>query len=110
MRIATPVDANGQTGSHWGRSHWVAVSEVVDGSIESWDVIEVGWDTSRQSGSHAQHHANVARFLKEHQIEAMVVMMVGGGMRKMMDTMGIRELRASEGDAKASVLAAVAAA
>jgi predicted Fe-Mo cluster-binding NifX family protein len=48
-------------------------------------------------------------FLKEQQIEAIVVDHVGEGMQRLLATMSIPMLQATPGDAKLSVLLAVRA-
>jgi predicted Fe-Mo cluster-binding NifX family protein len=107
MIIATPVDDAGQSAHAWGRAHWIAVAEVTDGAVASWQVHEVSWDVLHDSTTHGSHHARVVTFLKDHGIQAIVVDHVGEGMQRMLSTMGIPLLPASPGDAQASVLAAV---
>ena len=107
MYVATPVDAQEQSAHAWGRAHWIAVADVSDAGIASWDVHEVGWDELHDSSTHGSHHARVVSFLKDQHIQAIVVDHVGEGMQRMLTTMGIPMLPASPGDAKASVLAAV---
>ncbi len=108
MFVATPVDADGQSAHSWGRAHWIAVAEVTDGAIASWQVHEVAWDELHDSGTSGSHHARVVSFLKDQGVQAIVVDHVGEGMRRMLETMGIPMLPTSPGDAQASVLAAVA--
>jgi predicted Fe-Mo cluster-binding NifX family protein len=107
MKIATPVDVTGQSAHAWGRAHWIAVAEVTDGTIASWQVHEVSWDELHDSSTHGSHHARVVTFLKDFGIEAIVVDHVGEGMLRMLATMGIPMLPATPGDAHASVLAAL---
>jgi predicted Fe-Mo cluster-binding NifX family protein len=52
----------------------------------------------------------VVTFLRGHRVAAVVVDHVGEGMARMLATMGIPTLPATPGDARASVLAAVAGA
>jgi predicted Fe-Mo cluster-binding NifX family protein len=107
MKIATPVDAAGQSAHAWGRAHWIAVTDVADGAIVSWQVHEVSWDVLHDDSTHGSHHARVVTFLKDQGIQAIVVDHVGEGMQRMLTTMGIPLLPASPGDARASVLTAV---
>ncbi len=107
MRIATPVDAAGQSAHSWGRAHWVAVAEVTDGAIASWQVHEVSWDDLHDTGTPGTHHARVVTFLKDQDVRAIVVDHVGDGMQRMLATLSIPLLQTTPGDAKASVLAAV---
>ncbi len=106
MILATPVDANEQSARAWGRAHWIAVADVADTGIVDWRVHEVAWDESHGSGSHGAHHARIVRFLKEQQIQAVVVDHMGEGMQRVMRSMGIPLLPATPGEAKASVVAA----
>jgi len=106
--IATPVTEDGLSAAAWGRAHWVGVADVEDGAVRSWQVHEVGWDVSHDEGTHGSHHARIVRFLKDEGVQAVVVDHMGEGMQRVMNTMGIPLLPASPGDAKASVLAAVA--
>ncbi len=107
MIVATPVDAHGETAGAWGRAAHVAVADVGAQGIDAWAVYDVGWDVLHDEGTHGAHHARIARFLKEHAIQAVVVSHVGPGMVRMLDTMGIAILEAAAGDAQASVRAAV---
>lgn len=106
MIIATPIDPEGRSAHSWGKAQWIGVADVRDGSVADWTVHEVRWDESHDAGTHGSHHARVVRFLKEQQIEAVVVDHVGDGMARMLHTMGIPILKSSPGDAQASVLAA----
>ena len=110
MKIATPVDAAVKSAPAWGRAHWVAVADVTEGVITDWQVHEVSWDDLHDAGTHGSHHARIVTFLKDQQIQAIVVDHVGEGMQRMLATMSIPMLPASPGDAKLSVLAAVPAA
>lgn len=107
MKIATPVDNAGQSAHAWGRAHWVAVADVTEGVTTDWQVHEVSWDDLHDAGTHGSHHARIVSFLKEQQIEAIVVDHVGEGMQRMLATMMIPMLQATPGDAKESVLQAV---
>ena len=108
MILMTPVTEDGQSEARFGRAHWVAVAEVVDTQITSWQVHEVAWDVLHDSGTHGSHHARVITFLNDHQVEAVVAAEMGPGMARMLDSAKLVVLPARPGDAKASVLAAVA--
>jgi len=108
MIVATPVDPAGRSAGAWGRAHWVAVGRVADGAVTDWTVHEVDWDGQHDAGTHGSHHARIVRFLKDHAVEAVVVDHMGPGMVRVLETMGIPLLRATPGDAQASVVAAVA--
>jgi len=110
MNIATPVTETGQSAAAWGKAHWIGVATVEDGAVSAWQVHEVAWDISHDEGTHGSHHARIVRFLKEQDIAAVVVDHMGPGMVQVMQTMRIPVLPASPGDARASVVAALAAA
>lgn len=109
MIVATPVTADGQSAAAWGKAHWIGVADVRTGAVVAWQVHEVAWDVSHDAGTHGSHHARIVRFLKEQGIEAVVVDHMGPGMQRVLATMGIPLLPASPGDARASILAALAA-
>ncbi len=108
MIVATPVTAEGQSAAAWGKAHWIGVAGVEDGAVTTWQVHEVGWDVSHDEGTHGSHHARIVRFIKEQAIDAVVVDHMGPGMVQVMQTMGIPVLPASPGDARDSILAALA--
>lgn len=107
MILATPVDDRGAAAGSWGRAHRVAVAEVDGDAITAWTVHEVAWDVAHDEGTEGSHHARIARFLREHAVEAVVLDHCGPGMQRMLASMGLPLLPATPGDARASVLAAV---
>lgn len=76
------------------------MATVADGEIREWQEFHVGWGTLHDQGSEGAHHARVAKFLRDNGIEAIVVEHVGPGMRRMLDTMGIRVVADIGGDAR----------
>ena len=110
MRVCVPVTEDGQVDPRWGRAEAVAVAEVSDGAITSWQQHQVGWGSQHDQGTEGSHHARIARFLRDNQIEAIAVNHVGDGMVRMLGTMGIRIVGGLGGDARAAAQAAAAAA
>lgn len=108
MIVMTPVTQEGRSEGRFGRAHWVAVATVDNGEITEWQVHEVAWDILHDEGGHGSHHARVIRFLKEQNVDAVVAAEMGPGMVRMLSSAKLPVLPASPGDAKASVLAAVA--
>jgi predicted Fe-Mo cluster-binding NifX family protein len=102
-----PITSDGQVDHRWGRADWIAVANVINGEIENWQGIEVSWSRMHDAGTPAQHHARVARFLRENHIEAVVADHVGEGMVRMLKTMGLPTFLGAEGDARAAVLAVI---
>lgn len=109
MIVCIPVASDGRTGPHWGRASRVALATVEDGQITEWQEIEVGWDTAHDQGTEGSHHARIARFLRDHEVEVVVANHVGPGMRRMLSTMGIPTVLDAHGDAREAVEDAAAA-
>lgn len=108
MIVMTPVTPDGASDPRFGRAPRVAVAEVVDGQITSWAEHQVNWDVLHDEGTHGAHHARVMTFLKEQGVEAVVSAEMGPGMARMLDSAKIPVMLAGPGDAKASILAAIA--
>jgi predicted Fe-Mo cluster-binding NifX family protein len=105
--VCIPVTDDGQTGPHWGRASRVALATVNNGQIAEWREIEVGWEASHGQGTEGAHHARIARFLREHQVEVVVANHMGAGMTRMLTTMGIPTMFGAQGDAREAVTDAV---
>ncbi len=107
--VCAPVTPDGKIDPRWGKADWLAVANVADGAVTSWELVEVSWSRLHDEGSSARHHARVARFLLDHQIEAVIADHVGDGMVRMLSTMKIQLLTGAQGDARSAVLTALAA-
>ncbi|HET8569834.1 MAG TPA: NifB/NifX family molybdenum-iron cluster-binding protein [Candidatus Limnocylindria bacterium] len=107
MIVCLPVTADGLLGPRWGRADRVAVADVAPDGIRSWAEHDVGWGALHDAGAEGQHHARIARFLREHRVEAVVAQHVGGGMEQMLRSMGIPLRLAPAGDAKGAALVAL---
>ncbi len=108
MIVCVPVDDAGQVSPGWGRAAKVAVADVQDGAIASWEVCAVGWDVLHDSGTHGAHHARIVTFLREHGVQAVAVEHMGDGMVRVMNAMGIALFFGAAGDAREVVLAVAA--
>ena len=106
MIFCAPVTSEGMIDPRWGRADWVALADVVDGEIMSWRVVEVSWSRLHDEGAPGSHHARVVTFLREHDVEAVVVDHMGDGMVRMLDTMRLPVYSGAAGDARAAVQAA----
>lgn len=106
MILCVPVTNDDMVDPRWGRADRIAVAEVVNGEITSWQEIEVSWSRLHDEGTPARHHARVARFLKDHQIQTVVANHVGDGMVRMVNTMGLTLRLDADGDARSAVLSA----
>jgi predicted Fe-Mo cluster-binding NifX family protein len=106
MRVCVPVTADGQVDPRWGRADRVAVAEVADGEIRDWHEFAVGWGALHDQGTEGAHHARVARFLQDNQVQAVAVHHIGPGMQRMLATMSVRVVTGVAGDARSAVHAA----
>jgi predicted Fe-Mo cluster-binding NifX family protein len=106
MRVCVPVTAEGQVDPRWGRADRVAVADVADGEIRDWQEFTVGWGTLHDQGTEGAHHARVARFLRDNQVQVIAAHHVGPGMQRMLDSMAIRVVTGLGGDARGAARAA----
>ena len=106
MIFCAPVTREGMIDPRWGRADRVALADVVDGEIMSWQVVEVSWSRLHDEGAPGSHHARVVTFLRKHNVEAVVVDHMGDGMVRMLDTMRLPVHSGAAGDARAAVKAA----
>ncbi len=105
MIVCTPVTSDGMIAPGWGRADWVAVADVVDGEIITWQEIEVSWNRLHDEGTSGQHHARVVSFLRDQQVETVVVNHMGDGMVQILGTMSLPVHQGASGDARAAVQA-----
>jgi predicted Fe-Mo cluster-binding NifX family protein len=105
MIVCVPVTPEGRLDHSWGRAHRVAIATVGEGGIEGWQEHEVAWDELHDTGSEGSHHARVARFLREHEVDAVVARRMGPAMHNMLGKMGLTVRTGASGDARAAALA-----
>ena len=103
MIVCAPVTMAGNIDPRWGRADWIAIADLVDGEIKSWQEIEVSWSRLHGEGSEGSHHARVVKFLKEHRVEVVIANHMGDGMTRMLKTMEIPVHLGAAGDARAAV-------
>jgi predicted Fe-Mo cluster-binding NifX family protein len=108
MIVCVPVSQDGAIDPRWGRAARVAVADVHDGTIASWEELDVGWDVLHDAGTEGGHHARVATFLRSHGVQAVVAGHMGDPMVQMLRRMGIRVSLGAGGPAPGAVVAAVA--
>jgi predicted Fe-Mo cluster-binding NifX family protein len=104
MIACVPVTIDGSVAGGWGRAGRVAVADISQGQVARWDEVDVGWDVLHDEGSEGSHHARVARFLRENHVEVVIAGHMGGGMERMLGSMGIQVVQQAQGDARAAVL------
>jgi predicted Fe-Mo cluster-binding NifX family protein len=105
MVVCIPVAADGRIDPRWGRADRVALAEVSDGAVVSWNELDVGWSRGHDAGPEGSHHARIARFLIEHRVEAIVAHHMGEGMLNMLRRMGIKVRLGADGDAREAAAA-----
>lgn len=104
MIVCLAVTQQGFVDPRWGRAERVAVAEVSGNGIESWHEFDVGWASLHDSGTEGGHHARVARFLRDHAVEAVVANHMGPDMEHMLGKMGIEVRLGATGRARESAL------
>jgi predicted Fe-Mo cluster-binding NifX family protein len=106
MKVCVPITADRQVDPRWGRADRVALAEVAGGEIGDWQEHAVGWGTLHDQGTEGAHHARIARFLRDNQVQAVAVHRVGPGMERMLGSMAIRVVTGLSGDARRAALEA----
>jgi predicted Fe-Mo cluster-binding NifX family protein len=106
MIICLPVTAAGQIGHSWGRADRVAIAEVGDSGISTWEEFEVGWDQTHDAVEHSQHHERIARFLTDHHVACVVAGHMGPPMQQMLGEMGISVQLGAAGEARSAAVSA----
>ena len=100
MIVCVPVTVEGLLGPRWGRADRVAVATVSQDGIDDWKEFDVGWGSLHDAGTEGSHHARVARFLREHGVEAVVAHHMGAGMTHMLEKMGLTVQLGETGSAR----------
>lgn len=110
MKICSTLGPGGAVGHGLGRASHVALASVEEGTITSWDEVEVRWDSLHDEGTEGAHHARIARFMRENAVDVVVAPHLGAGMQRMLATMGIKMFLGAQGDAREAVARAASAA
>ena len=98
--VCVPVTVEGLLDPRWGRADRVAVASVSQDGIDDWQEFEVGWASLHDAGTEGSHHARVARFLREHGVEAVAAHHMGAGMTHMLEKMGLTVRLGETGSAR----------
>ena len=107
MVVCVPVTTEGLVDPRWGRADRVALADVTENGIGDWQEHDVGWSVLHGEGTEGSHHARVARFLRDHQVEAVVADHMGAPMAHMLQQMGLKVRLGAGGDAREAVLGAL---
>ncbi len=108
MVVCVPVTSDGQVDPRWGRASRVAIAGVEAGALVRWEEFDVGWGDLHDAGTEGSHHARVARFLRDHHVEAVVAHHMGEEMHHMLERMGLAVRLGAAGDARTAVTMAAA--
>jgi predicted Fe-Mo cluster-binding NifX family protein len=106
MVVCVPVTGEGLIDPRWGRAARVAIANVQEGDVVSWQEVEVAWGDLRDAEPEGSHHARVARFLKEHHAEVVIAHHMGEEMLHMLRRLGIRVILGAAGDAREAAVSA----
>ena len=108
MIVCVPVSGVGAIDPRWGRADRLAIADVRDGRIMSWQEVDVGWSRLHDEGTEGSHHARVARVLLEHNVQIVVAKHMGDPMTRMLEKLNLNVRLGASGDARAAVRAAAA--
>ena len=106
MIVCVGIDDEGLVARRWARSRRVGLAEVGPNGIESWHEFDVDWGRLRDSGTEGAHHARVARFLREHHVDAVAARHMGRDMEHMLGKLGIAVHLGASGSAGEAALRA----
>lgn len=104
MIVCVALTGEGTAGQGWGRADRVAVAEVSDGAISSWQEYDVGWGATHDDGTEGAHHARIVRFLRDHAVEAVAAGHMGGGMQHTLGLLGVTVRLGAAGDPREAAL------
>lgn len=107
MKIAIPIDADGNVDPRWGRARYVAIAETDPlHRLAGFSTHLVRWDELHDAGTHGAHHARIVRFLREQEADAVAAAHLGPGIARSIDKMGLVVLTGAAGDARSLAQAA----
>jgi predicted Fe-Mo cluster-binding NifX family protein len=109
VKVCIPVTEGDQVDPRWGRADRVAMADIKDGQIDGWEEIAVGWGELHDSAGEGEHHARIARFLREHRVQVVVAGHMGPPMQNMLAKMGVEVRLGAGGPAREAALRALGA-
>ena len=107
MLVCVPVTVEGSIDPRWGCADRVAVAEVTEQGVASWQGFDVGWNQLHDAATEGSHHARIARFLRDNRVEAVVADHMGPPMAHMLDKMGLKVRLGAMGDAREAAMTAI---
>jgi predicted Fe-Mo cluster-binding NifX family protein len=106
MVVCVPVTGEGLIDPRWGRAARVVIANVQEGDVVGWQEFEVAWGDLRDAEPEGAHHARVARFLRDHHVEAVVAHHMGEDMLHMLRRMGLQVILGAAGAAREAAVRA----
>ena len=103
--VCLPVHG-GLIDSRWSRADRLAIAQIRDGQIASWQEVEVGWSWLHNQPTPTAHQARIARVLHKHDVQVVLAEQIEDPMARMLHTSGLTVHLGCRGDARAAVLAA----
>lgn len=90
-----------------GRVHSVATCRVADGQVVDWVEHVVDWDTSYGVDVPGPHHTRVVRFMRDHEVGAVIAGDVCDSVTTVLTHMGVDVRTQATGNAREAVLSFV---
>lgn len=103
MIVCLPVMPDGSVDPRWGRAARVAVARLEAGRIAAWEEHDVAWDALHDIGTEGGHHARVARFLQDHDVDVVVAGHMGPPMVAMLGKLRVVAKLGVDGNARTAV-------
>ncbi|MDI3297977.1 MAG: NifB/NifX family molybdenum-iron cluster-binding protein [Bacillota bacterium] len=102
MRVALPVDADGQIFPHFGRAPRLAVATLEEGKVRDWQVLDVDWGSSHDLVPRGEHHRRVFQTLREQGVDLVLAGEMGEGMVRSLSGVGVEVVLGVAGDARSA--------
>jgi len=106
VRLCAPLTDEGTINQRWCKTQRVAVADVRCGEITDWREFDVGWERLHDEGEHADHHARMADFLRDHGVNIIVVDHIGTCLRATLTRMDIAVHPGASGQADRAMVSA----
>src|SRR5665213_2330771 len=107
MIACVPVGSANVIDPRWGRADRLAIAEVLDGQIVSWQEVDVGWSQLHDERTEGSPHARVVRSLVEHHVQAVVAGHMGDAMVHTLEKLGMQIHLGASGHARVAIRATI---
>ena len=102
--VCVPLETTGTVAPVLGKAGHVATARVDNGTITDWTEYPVAWDTTYGVDVPGVHHPRVVRFMRDHEVTAVVADGVCDSMQTVLASIGVEVRTGHRGDARAAVL------